>query len=182
MALVYREPMPTILTHAIVGLGLTELAPLPAKPPWLWVVAAVMAALPDLDVIGLPLGVPYRSFFGHRGFVHSLACSVVLGFVLGCALQAPLATPWWQLGAFLCIVMASHGVLDGFTNGGLGIAYFAPFNNARYFFPWQPIQVSPIGVAFFSKWGLLVLRSEMTWVWLPLAAIVGVDLVWRRYS
>lgn len=174
--------MPTIMTHALVGLGLTELAPLPAKPPWLRALAAGLAALPDLDVIGLPLGVPYRSFFGHRGFFHSLACSVVTGFLLGWALQVPLAIPWWQLGAFLCIVMASHGVLDGFTNGGLGIAYFAPFDNGRYFFPWQPIQVSPIGAAFFSKWGLLVLRSEIVWVWLPLAATVGVAQLRRHYS
>jgi inner membrane protein len=58
------------------------------------------------------------------------------------------------------------------TNGGLGVAFFAPFQNDRYFFPWRPIQVSPIGVAsFFSEWGLRVVRSELQWVWLPSAII-----------
>jgi len=25
------------------------------------------------------------------------------------------------------------------TNGGLGVAYFSPFDNRRYFLPWPPI-------------------------------------------
>lgn len=61
-----------------------------------------------------------------------------------------------------------HGFFDAMTNGGLGVAFFAPFDNTRYFLPWQPIQVSPIGVAnFFSEWGLSVIISEFLWIWLP---------------
>jgi hypothetical protein len=33
------------------------------------------------------------------------------------------------------------------TDGGLGIAFFAPFDNTRYFLPFGPIKVSPIGPA-----------------------------------
>jgi membrane-bound metal-dependent hydrolase YbcI (DUF457 family) len=33
------------------------------------------------------------------------------------------------------------------TDGGLGIAVFAPFSSHRFFFPVQPIPVSPIGIS-----------------------------------
>jgi inner membrane protein len=61
---------------------------------------------------------------------------------------------------------------------------FAPFDNTRYFLPWRPIVVSPIGVgAFFSRWGLEVLASESVWVGIPAvvlaAAAVGFR-AWRR--
>src|SRR4030095_12115452 len=69
---------------------------------------------------------------------------------------------------------ASHGILDALTNGGRGIAFFAPFSDYRYFFPCQPIQVSPIGVGFFSARGLRVLASEAGWIWVP-SAIIAVS-------
>jgi inner membrane protein len=59
--------------------------------------------------------------------------------------------------------------LDAMTDGGLGIALLSPFDNHRYFFPWTPIVVSPIGLrGFFSHWGLMVMISEITYVWAPL--------------
>jgi inner membrane protein len=66
------------------------------------------------------------------------------------------------------------------TDGGLGIAFFSPFDRTRYFLPWRPIRVSPIGVAsFFSRWGLEVLASELVYVWLPVAATVAGCRLWR---
>jgi inner membrane protein len=54
------------------------------------------------------------------------------------------------------------------TDGGLGVAFFAPFSDVRYFFPWRPIVVSPIGVGeFFGPRGLRVMWSELGWVWVP---------------
>ena len=71
------------------------------------------------------------------------------------------------------MVTASHGILDALTDGGLGIALLAPFDYDRYFFPWTPIVVSPIGIAgMFSKWGLEVMRSELVWIWLPCLFVV----------
>ncbi len=56
-------------------------------------------------------------------------------------------------------------MLDATTNGGLGIAFFSPFDLDRYFLPWRPLQVSPIGLgAFFSDWGWEVIKSEAMWV------------------
>jgi inner membrane protein len=58
------------------------------------------------------------------------------------------------------------------TDGGLGVAFFAPFNNHRYFLPWRPIHVSPIGAGrFFTHRGVEVLQSELLWIWLPAALL-----------
>jgi inner membrane protein len=68
---------------------------------------------------------------------------------------------------YFTLVTLSHPLLDMLTNGGLGIALFAPLSGQRYFLPWRPIEVSPIGVRFFSARGLEVVVSEIVWVWLP---------------
>ncbi len=171
--------MPTGFTHAVVGLGLSEVFMGPSQPPLLRGLSMALAAAPDLDILGFWLGVPYGSFFGHRGFFHSLFCALLLGLVVA-ALTAPaLALPWWQLWGYFFLITASHGILDGFTNGGMGIAFFSPFDTGRYFFTWQPIEVSPIGLAFFSQWGVRVLASELVWVWLPLACLVGAGWAYR---
>lgn len=76
----------------------------------------------------------------------------------------------------LFVITASHGVLDAMTNGGLGVAFFSPFDRTRYFLPWTPIQVSPIGAgSFFSSRGLEVIWSEIVWLWSP-TIIVGIVL------
>ena len=64
-------------------------------------------------------------------------------------------------------------MLDALTDGGLGVAFFAPFSARRYFLPWRPVAVSPIGMGFFSERGLEVLGSEVVWVWLPSVALVA---------
>ena len=53
------------------------------------------------------------------------------------------------------------------TDGGLGVAFFAPFDDTRYFFPFRPIKVSPIGLSFFSARGLDVIWSEFLLVCIP---------------
>jgi inner membrane protein len=66
------------------------------------------------------------------------------------------------------------------TNGGLGVAFFAPFSPARYFLPFRPVQVSPISTAaFFTHRGIEVLESEVLWIWLPFLALAMVMHLWR---
>ncbi|MDO8828031.1 MULTISPECIES: metal-dependent hydrolase, partial [Gammaproteobacteria] len=38
----------------------------------LFLLAAVCAVFPDIDIIGFKFGIPYGSQWGHRGFTHSL--------------------------------------------------------------------------------------------------------------
>ena len=85
-----------------------------------------------------------------------------------------------MLCCYFFAVTASHGILDAMTDGGRGIAFFAPFDDTRYFLPFRPIKVSPIGIAFLSTRGLAVLWSELLWVWIPATIIAGATLLIRR--
>jgi len=58
-------------------------------------------------------------------------------------------------------VLASHALLDTMTDGGLGCALFWPFDLTRYFAPWRPIPVAPIGLAFFSPYGGVIALTEL---------------------
>jgi inner membrane protein len=162
--------VPTILTHPAVALLKTWAPRLPLR---VGVAGACATILPDFDVAAFALGIPYEHMLGHRGFTHSIVFALLV---------AAIATPLLRVEghrrvtfAFLFFCATSHGLLDACTDGGLGVAFFAPFSGRRYFFPWTPIRVSPIGAGFFSPRGLATLRSELIWLWLPLgvAAILG---------
>jgi len=67
------------------------------------------------------------------------------------------------------------------TDGGLGVAFFSPCDNQRYFLPWRPIHVSPIGAGrFFTHRGLEVLQSELLWIWLPATLLATSAWLLRR--
>ncbi|MES1242743.1 MAG: metal-dependent hydrolase [Acidobacteriota bacterium] len=163
--------MPTIVTHAAVPLGLRIALGAAVVSTPLTIAAAVASVVPDFDVAAFAFGIPYGHPFGHRGLSHSLAFAVLLGVV------AAFAAPWLRSSrpvafAVVAVSAASHGLLDAATNGGKGVALLAPFTMQRYFFPWRPIQVSPIGISrIFSSWGLSVALSELTWVWLPVLTV-----------
>jgi len=172
----------SVLSHPAVPLALA-----PAFGPASAAVAAgaFLSVLPDADAIGFWMGVPYGAPLGHRGLTHSFAFAAVLALFALWLLRrtAPatraLAPGLLFLYLFLCGV--SHGVLDGMTDGGLGVAYFAPFSNARYFLPWRPILVSPISVAgFFDARGLRVLASEVVWIWIPCVVVAAFAIVANR--
>jgi len=175
--------MPSAFTHAAAALALGTAFAERETPVRFWVLGAVCAALPDLDVVAFKLGIPYEHVLGHRGLSHSLpiaavlALLVVLVFFRGGAAREKRWRLWW----FFFLATASHGVLDAFTNGGLGVAFFAPFDDRRFFFPAHPIQVSSVDpLRFFSQRGLAVLKSELLWVWAPAAAFAGGVLALRR--
>jgi inner membrane protein len=165
--------MPTTLTHTLVGLGLAELFATRPMPLSFYGLTVALSLLPDLDVVSFRLGIPYHSRFGHRGFSHSLCCAAVISLCVAALGSSYFAMPWWLLGAFSFVVVVVHSLLDALTNGGGGIAFFSPFDDGRYFFPWRPVQVSPIGLAVFSRSGLRALLSEIVWIWLPLGVLVG---------
>src|SRR5439155_18145777 len=141
------------------------------------------AMLPDLDVVAFAFDLPYGHMLGHRGLSHSLPFAAGLAFVATSVAARRLApgAGALRLWAFFFAATASHGLLDAMTSGGSGIAFFAPFSNARYFFPWRPIVVSPIGIsAFLSRWGVQVMSSELLWIWLPAGVVILVGGLARR--
>ncbi|MFH0344938.1 MAG: metal-dependent hydrolase [Chromatiales bacterium] len=153
-------------------------------PRRVWWLGAVCSVLPDLDVIGFFVGIPYAHVMGHRGFTHSLAFAALWSGVLVATLRYTYGEgAGLTLFPYIFLCTVSHGVLDAMTDGGLGVAFFAPWNNERYFLPWRPLKVPPIGIyAFFSRRGLVVLGSELLWVALPLVLIAAVNVALRRRS
>ena len=163
--------MATPLSHLAVPLALTLALGSDSVPPGLMVLALVCAVLPDIDALGLWLGIPYDHPFGHRGFTHSLPFAVLLAGA-GTLLALSLGSEPLTAFAVLLLCAVSHGLIDALTNGGLGVAFFSPLSHRRSFLPWRVIEVSPLRPSeLFSRQGLRVLRSEMRWVWLPCAVL-----------
>jgi inner membrane protein len=169
--------LPSVLTHPAVVLALGPAFARFGVRPRLWLVGAACSVIPDLDSIGYHFGVPYNSMFGHRGFSHSLFFALVVALLLAplCRRLSPRVS--FLAAALFCFCCtASHGLLDALTSGGLGVAFFSPFGQDRYFFPWRPILVSPLSISqFLAGRGVSVLLSELQWVVLP-SAILGLVL------
>ena len=148
--------------------------------PAVLALAAFCAAAPDLDVLAFRFGIAYESEWGHRGWTHSLVFAVGFGLLLT-ALFFRKDKDFWKIALLCILATASHPLLDMLTNGGRGVALWWPFSLERLFFPWRPIQVSPLGAgAFFSEWGLAVLWSEAKWIGLPGLVLVAMGWIGRR--
>lgn len=177
--------MASAFSHAVAALSLGTCFYRPQVPKRVWIVGVLCSILPDIDVVGFRFGIHYGDFWGHRGFTHSL---VFAGLLAGTATVLLLRTGFTGMRGFLLFVYlflatASHGVLDAMTNGGLGVAFFSPFDTSRYFLPWRPIRVSPISVTrFFTARGFAVLRSELVWIWGPALLFAAGGLILRRLS
>lgn len=172
--------MATLFVHPLVPVACRMGAGSAHISNRLLICAMIASVLPDADVIAFYFGIPYSSPWGHRGWTHSIAFALLIG-ALGVAVAARLQASRWACFTLLSVSTASHGFLDAMTNGGLGIAFFWPFTDDRYFLPWQPIEGSPIGAArFFSQRGLEVLQSELVWVVLPILSVGLAALAIRR--
>jgi len=176
------------LGHIAVGMAASRVdrpndAPRWSSMAW-W---SALSLLPDADVVGFALGVNYGDPWGHRGATHSFTFSVVVGLAVGLAARWRLpglkrpglpnymrrAGPFGPASAVLnahpagrtaliaSLVLASHAILDTMTDGGLGCALLWPFDLTRYFAPWRPIPVAPIGLAFFSPYGGIIALTEL---------------------
>jgi inner membrane protein len=172
--------MPTILTHAVAGVAIAQaLAPCSRRAEISWF-AAGCAMLPDIDVLGFRFGIRYGDLFGHRGITHSLLFAGLVAATVTLLLRHNDLRGDLQVLVCLFAATASHGFLDAFTNGGLGVAFFAPFDRTRYFFPLHPILVSPLNAgAFLTERGVSVLISEIKWVWIPSFALLAAARIYR---
>jgi inner membrane protein len=173
----------SLISHAVAALGIGAAFYKPNLPKRAWVLGAACSVLPDVDVVGFHFGIRYGDFWGHRGFTHSLLFAALLAALVVLVAFRNLAPGEGKLlWCYFFLATASHGLLDAMTNGGLGVAFFSPFDTTRYFLPWRPILVSPIGVTrFFSPRGLAVLQGEFFWIWLPAASLACCAYALRRY-
>ena len=179
--------MASVITHGLAAVIIGKSFIQKKQSPAFWCSLVLCSLLPDIDVVGFKFGIAYGDFWGHRGFTHSLVFALSVGFAVGLVFYRRLgiASPeWWKYVALYSTVTASHGVFDAMTNGGLGIALFAPFDNGRYFFPWAPVQVTRVGFhSFISLKGFRILVSEGIYILAPLLAVSFI-LGWgrRRYK
>ena len=172
--------MASVFGHVMLAYAMGKSLRTPFRTARFWWVTMACCLLPDVDVLGLALGIPYEHMLGHRGLTHSIVFAMLVGLVVPRWAIPTLALgprPYWVVAVYFFLVTLSHGFLDALTDGGLGIAFIAPFDSTRYFFPLRPIAVSPIGLsAFLSQAGMGVLLSELVWIGIP----VGVWLLCVR--
>jgi inner membrane protein len=175
--------MASAFSHAIAALSIGTCFYRPEVAKRVWIAGVFCSVVPDIDVIGFRYGIRYGDFWGHRGFTHSLVFAALL------ASMVAVVTFWrgasgigrFALFIYLFLATASHGLLDAITNGGLGVAFFSPSDNNRYFLPWRPVRVSPIAVTrFFTARGFAILQNELLWIWVPAFLFAAVVLGLRR--
>jgi inner membrane protein len=171
--------MPTVFTHPAVPLAIGWLRRAPAS---LLVCGAAVSAVPDADVAAFGFGIPYEHPLGHRGFTHSIAFAFLFSAFAAFAYTRLLRGDigFKRSFAFLFAALLSHGLLDAMTTGGKGVGFFIPFSNERFFFPFRPIRVSPIGASDFIEKAGVVMGSELRWVWLPAILTAVTGLLCRR--
>lgn len=175
--------MPSAFSHAVAAAALGRAYTTRTLPVRFWVLSAACAVAPDIDVLSNRLGFDYTTMPGHRGFTHSLFFAMVLsGLVTLLAFRKPVAgTSRLSLFAFFFAATASHSILDAMVDGTLGVAFFAPFSEARFFLPWRPIVSSPIGWAFFSPAGATTFMNEFVWVWVPSLIVILAPWIHNRF-
>jgi inner membrane protein len=175
-----EEIVPTFIGHAVTGIALSST--ITQKRQWLriGILSIFCSVAPDIDTIGFKLGIPYQHWLGHRGFSHSIVFAAALGLIASLLVQENSTKRRWCLFGVLFASCFAHDVLDAMTNGGLGVAFFSPFNDSRYFLPWRPIEVSPLGLRrFLTPRGISVMKSEFVWVMIPSLCFV-VLTAWCR--
>ena len=165
--------MPTVISHPAVALGVFPWFRRRLGHPALLLVGMVLTVLPDIDVVGFRFGIAYGDLLGHRGLTHSLPFALAVGGLVAWPASRLAGGRFGALWLYFSLCLASHGLLDALTDGGLGVAFLSPISNERYFFEFRPIRVSALSVQRFfgGDWtGLLAIEAQ--WIWLP-ALVAG---------
>jgi inner membrane protein len=169
--------MATLYTHALAGLALGALSSQRHRPWGFWVLAAVLPAIPDLDVFSTA---PYGSMLGHRGITHSLSFALAIAFIAAALTFRSFRINFWVLLGTFFVIAASHGFLDACTDGGEKIPFFWPFSQQR-FGRWGPIHVSDIAFEIPDPRSSRSVRTELIWVWLPTLLLLAIVAAYRRF-
>jgi inner membrane protein len=161
--------MASAITHFIVAASLALPASQSATlrralPAWgIPVSCGVIAVFPDFDTFVMrAFDIPYRSFFGHRGFFHSPFFLILFSaFLAAIFARRHQTSVMLGLTALWSAAAITHPLLDMLTDGGAGVMLLFPFSTDRLFFPWRPIHVSPLDISRFFERAGYVLGSEL---------------------
>jgi len=176
--------MASAFGHAALAGSLGVALPKVLRKPSVIILGIACSIFPDADVLGFRYGIRYEELWGHRGMTHSILFGVILGAILAFGFYHRYAIKEKLILAFYFIVSTvSHGILDGLTTGGMGVAYFAPFDEGRYFLPFRVIKVSPLSISrFFDEWGVKVLISEFYWIGIPSLIFAVIVIMFRKFK
>jgi inner membrane protein len=194
--------MATPWTHAFFALAAGKTAFRRKVPLRFWILTAICAAIPDVDVSFRWFGAS-GEIWRHRGITHSLLAAVMIG------LAAAFIARGWQgrtLGeqedgvpvrrraTFLLswltftLATASHLFLD-MLSGSWGVALLAPFDASHYSFPWHPVWYMPewakqMFPSLFERglrpmWLVRATVSEVVVVWVPMTLLMVVSRLIR---
>lgn len=159
--------------HAIAGAAVGAFYQSPPQRRRVITLAAICGVLPDLDLIGWPLGVSTFTLWGHRGLTHSIAFAVVLGLAVATLIPSITRRERAVAAFVLVLATATHSVLDAMTTySPTGPAFWAPFSNARYRFAWMPLTGSG---GFATDFG-----QEALYACLPAVVVILLIEWWRR--
>lgn len=125
-----------------------------------------MGVLADADVV-MWHRVPYESFWGHHGVIHSpfflILFSCLLAYLsLKTAQSFSIRSFCWLTGAW-STASVLHPLMDAMTfgKGVKGVMLLYPFNQERIFFPWRPILAANVGLG--DLWGSFSEVFPMEW-------------------
>ncbi len=119
-----------------------------------------LALLPDLDYLGVMMGLVDSGPCGHRGATHSLIVPLLVAS-LAAAISPRFNLPRWRTAVLCGLAVASHAFLDAMTVGSRGVPLLWPLTFARFEMPWRPIPNAPCGLHYLSAQGLRVATIEL---------------------
>ncbi len=129
--------MATPLGHYLLGLSITQAAASGSAEERRGLWLALIACMPDLDLIpGFFAGKPGKF---HHGVTHSFAAAVMFSGLTSLLLKLRGGTFSLKLGGLICLLYASHNILDYFTldtGAPYGVPLFWPLSHATYQSPW----------------------------------------------
>ena len=175
--------MPTFITHAFVGAAAGAVVADKETPKRFWYFAVICAMLPDADLITYQFGYSFSDFLGHNGFFHSLVFALAFSYTISFIffrINGFLSKDWWKYFIFFFFIIAVHGVMDAMIEHDPGVALLSPVDNSKYLLPWTPLKPSTLGIKeFFGPIGWNAIKSELTYIWLPMAVVALVSRAFR---
>jgi len=114
--------------------------------------------MPDIDILAFRFDIAYSDLWGHRGMTHSLLFAFIWSIFLWFIIlrssdyrhQRFISKTSITAITILFLSTSSHGILDAMTNGGLGVAFFSPFDTTPTFYPGNPYKFHRLGWVHFS--------------------------------
>jgi len=154
--------------HVAVGLLAGRLhRGCPGRPPSkaTLIAFALLAVLPDADVLLVAMGTMDAGAAGHRGASHSIALAIAVGLLCALATRR-LGWPVWRTAVLATAAVASHAVLDVLCHSGRGLPLLWPLSETRFHSPLRILPDAPRGLALVTQAGLMSMVIELC-VFLP---------------